>query len=338
MLELLLVFSIVCLVYFIKIYYVIKNKVDLKKNKRVENIFLLASRHELVLTKSIIKFLKGFDFDLALFNASNLSHAVKNQIIQEVLLPKARKYARSRNLVKKVLATEYFQLGMEKQDEIVMIKLLKDPILLVSQNAVLAAFKTSSKLLINMVIDLEVEKSRFYQSVNLGQLAGASKDLGRIIIERLAKESNPKVLAFGFLILAHLPVELDALTIAEQHLKSHNIELILNILNYLAHVKTQKTIQIIRNYLIAKQWEVRTRAVQLLGKLKDNASIDAMASMLRDQEWWVRHRAAEALGNLGAEGILKLEAQNPNVDRYAYEAAVQVLRSLEAKKISQEGN
>lgn len=330
--ESLFVIAIIVVIYLLKAYYFTRPKSNHKKNQAINGFLQTAIKKNILLSKSQLNLLRRFDFDLAMLGQLNLSLSLKTQLIQQVLLPKARRYTQNKDLVKRFLATEYFRFSMEKEDKILLVKLIHDGVLLVSLNAIQTAFKNGSPFLINSVIDHVGKKGRFYQSINLAFLAESSPSISNIIIERIQRETDPQINAFCFQLLAHLPANEHALILAQELLiNTTNLELKLNILNYLAHIQKPAAVEIIRRYLHDDNWVLRTRAVQLLGELKDKASIQTIAILLRDREWWVRHRAAEALGNLGENGIMVLKNQNPRIDQYAFDAANRVLRSIEIK-------
>ena len=101
-------------------------------------------------------------------------------------------------------------------------------------------------------------------------------------------------------------------------------------MNYAA--KNQYCFGMIKEYLDDEQWQVRAAAAKSLGMIKDYSALQALGKKLSDKEWWVRIRAAEALGELGDEGAQILKDQSMEKDKYAYEAASQVLLSDKFKR------
>ena len=51
----------------------------------------------------------------------------------------------------------------------------------------------------------------------------------------------------------------------------------------------------VRRYLDHPRWEVRVRAVEVLGRLGTVREAERLTAKLSDSEWWVRYRAAQAL-------------------------------------------
>jgi hypothetical protein len=341
--EMVIVVIFVIFAYLLKLYFVLNGKHRNKQIIQFRKILQYSLENQKKLSHRNIKlFRKSVSNILILVNEFNLEYKdteywpeLRQQVINEILRFKARHFAKSRNNFKKYLASRSFYFGIEKRDEPLIDNLLIDPILLVSLNASRVAFKYPSSKLINTIIDICSKGRRLQQSTFAFVIAEgleSFKKLITIIEERLNREEDPYVKTFCYHLLTQLPSHENAFSLAERDLESDNLELKLSVLDYLAHLNQKLAVTLISHCIDNKYWQVRVRAINLLGKLKDKASAQAIGEKLKDPQWWVRLRAAQALGELGDVGINILKSQSPEVDRYAYEAAQQVLISLQKAK------
>ncbi len=333
-LEEILILAFVVLTYGAKGYYELKTKRERIKNAKMRDILSTATKQKTLLTQPQINYLQPFDHSL-LFLIHELDSTdntpqwkeIRNQVIQQVVQPTARKLAKSSKSLKRYLATECFSFGTEPSDQNTIISLLQDPTLLISLNAARVAFKYPSPELINAVIDRFSREDRFQQSAYANMLAENSKQIAYIIEQRLLKEKNTQIKIFCYRLMTVFPPQKEMMAAAQHDITNEDLDLKLAVLTYLAHHKQSESITILRNFLTDKQWEVRSRAIQLLGDLKDIPSLPVIRNGLHDSDWWVRFRAAEALCKLGEQGIAILQAQDHTTDPYAYDVANQALIS-----------
>jgi len=266
------------------------------------------------------------EFDESIIRPINWED-LKQSLIANSLLPKARVYALSKNMYRRYLAIQCFQYGPLATDEASIIRLMHDKILLISLNAARIAFKFPSIGLINSMIDAFSQGRRLQQSVYAYAIHDeTSNQIVPIIEERLTEEKNPYTKAFCYRLLLQFPSTLLIVPSAEQDIESEVLDLKLAVINYLAHQNQQNSVSIIRKFANDSHWEVRAAVVRLLGVLNDSSSIGNIGEKLKDKEWWVRFRAAEALAALGQKGIDILKEQDPKSDRYAHEVAELILK------------
>jgi len=62
----------------------------------------------------------------------------------------------------------------------------------------------------------------------------------------------------------------------------------------------------VRRYLTDHRWQVRVRAIEVLGRLGTEDDHAELAPLLSDPEWWVRYRAARALCALPSANLERL--------------------------------
>lgn len=298
--------------------------------KTVEYLILLSSEshknkkpHLSRTKKNIAILLKAFatlDLKYKLPYWTNL----KEQLIQQILLPKARKLIWSRSLSKRFLAVECFQLRLKPEDQKYIIQLIQDKILLISLSAAFIALKQPTDQTINTIIDHYSKGRHLQQSLLLDTVKSSHPDAEKIITTRLESETDLFTKVFCYQLLRHLSSSHKIIPVLLQDLKSTNIPLKSAALRYYASC-SDCDLNFLRNFCSDPEWKIRVVTIQLLSQKKDLASIDKIALLLRDKEWWVRINAANALVKMGEAGIKILQNQNPDVDNYAYQVSQEVL-------------
>ena len=86
----------------------------------------------------------------------------------------------------------------------------------------------------------------------------------------------------------------------------------------------------VRPYLYHPQWEVRVRAVDVLGRLGTARDEGRLTAMLSDAEWWVRYRAAQALCALSSDLERVKRVRATHGDPFARDILAHVLAEREA--------
>ena len=250
---------------------------------------------------------------------------IRREIVDHIVLPKARVLATSRSWSKRYLACQAFGLGLENQDENTIKMLINDAIPLVAIHAATLATQLHSQTLLDDVIDAFAKNRRVQQALYTQILAHADVTLVPLIKNRLLREKNPYIRAFCYRTLTSLPDVKDEVNTVKDDLNSINIDLKLAALDYLHRHDPHSARDTCLNFLTNSPWEVRAKSAKLLGEMGSPSVATELEKCLHDEEWWVRINAAEALSHLGEEGILILKKQDPKVDRYAYDVAEQVL-------------
>lgn len=328
--------------YLTKMYYFFKKNYMLKAKEKIERLLVVMSsqeninlQQEIILQK-IQLFKKNLPVVLQIMvhldQDSNLLFwkKVRPFLISHVLLPQARKFAVSRDWLKRYLAVCCFNYKIETKDEHFLVRLIEDKRLLISLNASRIAVSLPTPKLLNTIIDTYAKGRRLQQSTFTGILSSSrSTALFQIIFERLAKEKNPYTKGFCYRLLAKLPSYGEISPTTEIDLKNNNIELKIAVINYLIH---NGKAELIRSYLQDEHWEVRAIVAKGLGELHDILSIPLLKEHLQDPAWWVRANSATALMQMGEEGIKILHEQNPDVDRYAFEAAQYAILALKSNR------
>jgi hypothetical protein len=334
LLEIALVVFFIIISYMGKLYYTLKYKRRDKTLVRLRKLIATAIKQDQELSLKEINSSKKLITDLLILirefdttQAGVISwQKIREQLFSSILRNKVKKYSYAGNWFKRYLAAQIYYLDIKLEDEEVIIKLLQDPILLVSINAAHVAFKYHNKKLLNAVIDTFYTKNRMEQSFYSHLVAeNIDPNVMQIIKQRIEHEKNEQVKIFCYRLLTELPSYGDIAHSALKDVQSGNFEMKIATLHYLAHDNRDKALPVLRQCLNDDHWEVRGAAINMLGELKDTESLPMLKEKLKDPQWWVRIRSAEALAKFGDVGLKVLKDQDPKIDRYAYEAATQVL-------------
>ncbi len=234
---------------------------------------------------------------------------LRTNIIDSIILPKARIYSKSASWNHRYIACQFFDLSFKKSDENFVASLMQDPIPIVSVAAVQLAIKHPSQHIIDVAIDIFSQGRRIQQSFYTQIISTADSNVSLFIINRIDKEKNPYIKAFCYRTLMHFPPTDTVVETINIDLHSSNIDLKISSLVYLAYSSPKLATAICINFLNNENWEVRAKSAQLLGALGDRSLAYLLEVCLKDPEWWVRVNAAEALAELGSEGIDILKRQ-----------------------------
>lgn len=342
--EMIVAMLLIMSAYFAKFYFMIK-KVIAKKNKiylkkklyYLLNNFKPLKQRDIRLCKKnifiLLELIQEFDRNSDLAYWSQL----KSELIHKVLKPRGRKLATSHLWFNRYLATQCFYFFLEKKDEIILAELIADPLAIISINAATAAAQAQNSYLINEIITKYSQINHFLQSVTIEILSHANINIKKIIMNRLAKETNINSKIFCYRYLARLPPQYEVIPTAAIDHASDNIELKIAVINYLANSIDKSVIDYVSKDASDPHWEVRAAVAKLLGRHGNSDVISVLDKLLKDRSWWVRVNAAQALANLGNDGINILKSQKPTVDRYAYETAQHILLIIQQKESVQLG-
>lgn len=251
---------------------------------------------------------------------------LKKEIAERVIYPKAKNLYKSWRPYKRYYAARYY-LTYYKPDYNPMIKrLIADPVMLVALNASRVAYKYESSDLINESISIFSTYRKMRQSIYVTIAKECDGKVAKIVVNRLCYEKDPYIRAFCYQLLTQLPTHERFDDRLQADIYSDILQLRINTLQYAAYHPDYR-------YYLAKciddeSWEIRAVAADWIGRTQYFPALPALAMRLADHAWWVRLRSAEALGKMGDKGIQILRNQKPETDRYAYDAAQQVLCNL----------
>lgn len=257
---------------------------------------------------------------------------IKNQLIDQVLKPQARVLASSRHWLNQYLAVECYAYGIDLKDESFLLKLIHHEILLVSLGAVRVVFMYPTARTVDVLIDVLAKGRRLNQSFFIEVLTKMTIDekkaLAPFFTIKLEHEEDPYVRSFCYRMAMHLATSSTVLERVEKDAMSDNLELTIAAINYLSMIPSTDSLDFLTKFTEDERFEVRAVVVKLLGQFQHETVIPLLESKLRDPVWWVRINAADSLLKIGKKGIVVLQRQSPEGDRFAYETAQKILITL----------
>ena len=334
-LQIFLIISLIIFEYVVKSHYFSRENRQHKRNSEMKDILIVLAQHsppsiDENTAKYFSRFISSLLSVIPAFRETYLAPQTElmQQLIEQILKPSARRLAPSIHWFNRYLAVNCFYYGFDTIDEPILIHLIEDKTLLVSLNAAHIGFNHPNPQIINKIIDHYAEKRHLQQSSFIETITNEMPEVSTIISNRLLNEHDVYVKIFCYRLLTKLPTDHQIISTAEQDIMSPHKELKIATLNYLGQFHQPETIRMIRTHLADTDWETRAITAKLLGKLKDQNAVSLLDNSLKDPKYWVRLNAAQALAEIGNEGIAILKAQDPNVDRFAYEISQEILDSI----------
>lgn len=327
--EIILVISFVFSTYTIKLYTYLSTKKYYKTIRRTytktKNILIenyQPKNHE-------IKFLKkNIRWVLSYLNYHKKPHHEPgfDKITSSILEPIAKKYKNSHFWYKRYLTTQCLKFNLYMVDDKDIKKLLQDPTIIVSLNITEAILNYEDSDYINIIIDhyaqgRHLQQSLFSQTFN----NHVTSEIVKKVYNRLDYEKDDYIRIFCYRILAKMNFCAQLPDFIHHDLVSKNIDLVIATLKFVSNGNKKQSLPILRTYLQNPIWQIRAACAKLLGRLKDTTVAARLAELLSDKEWWVRINSAVALSQLGRIGLEFLEAQTYEDDKYAYDAAQNIL-------------
>ncbi len=335
--QVILIILLLIFAYAIKVYCYYKLRRNLRITHAIEQCIadVLKSKDNEI-TSLMLPYKKQNIIVLDLINkfdatiATDAWNTVRNQLIDVIVLPQARGFSKSKQWYKRYIACRSFQLCLNlkrltKQDEDQIRILISDSVKLVSINAAILALRYNSQDMLDTVIDFFSIDRRVQQSLVSQVISGSDAGIIPLIMNRIKRETNPYVKAFCYRILIQLPFASETCETADIDVKSSTIDLRLAAIEYIFHNNPTASATLLIRLLNDEHWQVRARSAKLLGQTGDESFVSELEVCLKDPDWWVRNNAAVSLFALGQKGIFVLKNQNPTVDQYAYDMAMQVL-------------
>lgn len=260
--------------------------------------------------------------------SEHLRHFLE-ELSELVLKPSARTLSRSRKWLNRYVATLCFSYGFDEKDKLMILQLINDDIVLVSVNAAKIAVKFRNSFLINAMISYFSQGRRLQQSAYVELISKDNHNISSIIEDRLQEEKDLYVKIYCYRLLNKLPLSNNIIDKVKEDLEINSIDLKIAILNYISKIDDELKNDLLYTHAQAPHWEVKAVVAKLLDKVDSKKSLGLLDNMLKDSEWWVRINAAHTLGKKGKEGIEILKNQSPELDKFAYETATEVLRQIE---------
>lgn len=250
---------------------------------------------------------------------------IRKQVLNTIILPNARRYARSKQWTKRYIASQSFKLTMHPDDMNILKILIDDPVAIISIHSALIAVHYNSQFLVDAVITSFAKGRHIQQSLYAQLVSANSPYLVDFVHNRLYREQDPYVKIFCYRMLSNVAMHIELIDLAFSDMHSQHLELRLAAMVYVYTHDSEKAAPLLVTFLEDELWEVRARAAKLLGKIGKKTFAQPLETCLHDKAWWVRINAAEALAALGPSGVSLLKKQVASVDQYAYDAATEVL-------------
>ncbi|MCX7115227.1 MAG: HEAT repeat domain-containing protein [Gammaproteobacteria bacterium] len=257
---------------------------------------------------------------------------IRHQLIESIVLPNARRYAKSRRWGQRYLACQSFKLSLQAVDEPILKRLIHDPIPIISIHAALFAVNYNSQSLVDAVISYFAKGRRIQQSLYAQFISNKSPSLEKLFHHRLNHETDPYIKIFCYRTLSHPEFTSKPIKLAFTDAQSSHLDLQLAAMVYLYHHDPASATPLFLTFLTHEQWEVRAKAAKLLGKIGHATFAVPLETCLHDKVWWVRMNAAEALAALGEPGLAMLKKQTHGNDLYARDVAMAVLNARRSER------
>lgn len=321
------------ILYLTKIILYFRNKKLIKTQLKIEQLLPALVRDQVELTPNAATFLRCWIFlvlkTLHRYEQNTDTRLAFNKLLvmlkADVLLPVAAKLSESRRWFKRYTATLCYIYAFNEQCEKQVLKLIFDNILMVSINAAMIAVRYSNEKLINAMIDVFSDRRRIQQVICAEIIMQENNDISAILFARLVTEQDVYKKVFCYRLLLEVPSKDIMYPDVQQDLENKNIDLKIAALRYLAQLQTEFKAKLIQSLALDADWEVRAVVARLMGDFIDTKNVELLELMLTDKNFVVRVNAANSLLQEGDKGIAALLSQTPNRDKYAYEAAQQVL-------------
>lgn len=227
------------------------------------------------------------------------------------------KWLRSRSLRKKILAINTFGNLRERKayDEIERLTHHRDPI--ISLWAWRALLRIDFEETLGQHFSMIAERKDWSPTFVAKVLLESDKDLLSEPLVRLVEESYEKNV--GERQLARLISYLNVVHVRSSSPLIHKIlaesaqtEVVIACLRL---VKSDESLERVRELIKSERWEIRLQVVQTLGRLGHDEDLELLIDSLNDLDWWVRYRAASALmimPSMTEEKIADLAENLPN--------------------------
>lgn len=318
--EFSLIILMIFVTYFAKFSSWLLNRRREKLKLQIE-AFLLRSMNERKFNlKQVKRRYKKIQFLFPIFCKLDEEHrnnpnwlSLRGELINQLLLPLARKRARSRRWLLRLYAADIFKIVYELKDEPLLLRLLRDRIPLVYLHSIETAVKNESEAGINAIITRMAKMSWITQTMYLAPFEKATPIIREYVIKRLNVANEESVRAECYKILMKFnkqqPINWDI----QADLKSTNYELRLSALKFYIYVEGDKAVPIMITMLKDPHYEIKIVALQGLVKFKVKEALGPISLCLSDLDWRVKMNAAHALKSFGSEGNNLLKNKSPEL-------------------------
>lgn len=298
---------------------------SLVKNRKVEEITnnalnkMMQQKKFILLpySKPTANFLKVLDIYNEKHKHDPLWQKLLSQIMQEQVLPKARKFV-NKKWYKQYLLLKCYTFYITQEDEKYVIKLLDEnlPVLLINATKIIT--KISKKPIYIAFIYRLSKAHPSLQKIAVLQLAPC-EILQTALDEILSKETEPTIISTCFLIIRNASNGPDFYHHVEKAISKQNLELQISAIKTLPFTNQEKAFVKLTQLCEISNWLLRNATVKAFGHIKSNAVIPYLLKALSDDEWWIRVNAAKKLSlhsKQAREQLTIAGSANPDIKKY----------------------
>ena len=204
-----------------------------------------------------------------------------------------------------------------------LARLLQDPEEEVREAALFALGRVGSRQALEQMLDAIGGGDRWAQGKVAEAVEEAGGDSRRVLAEML-KDDNAQRRAFAAEVMGGIGSEEEAGCLVKA-LRDDEVDVRARAAGSLGRMRSRAARPALLQAMDDPAWEVRAQAVKALGRIGEQEDATRLALALRDGEWWVRNNASAALRDMGEAGEGPLIEMLWDEDRFAREAAAQVL-------------
>jgi len=298
-LEFLLVFLFILLVYVTKLFFLLRNVYV--KNRIKKNTYLLNKYKKDGDYRPFYK-IRSADLLLPLLNQTDLSREQKIELVKKIILPKTLQYQHSRNWQKRYRLLVSLKYYLKKQFYPNLILLIGDSIPIVSIEAAKLGSSVNDRRVYKAILETLLQCDHTNQAIYIDNLH-KNKAMLPFLLEQLKQHSNSQLKKIIYDLLLHIGCDASFYEVARDDSIHGHRNMRLAAIRILPYTDIKKAGDILRPLAQEEDWLVRNIAVQSLGVLGDDRYIPDIIKLLKDPVWWVRVSAARALVQFGEIGL-----------------------------------
>lgn len=250
---------------------------------------------------------------------------IKEKIAKSYLLPAARQLAGSNSSKKRNFAANCFSLVPLAEDNKFILKLLDDPIFLVSSIAAQAAMKLEIRTSFYKILLLMSRSEGFTYCYYRDLLIDNMTIRNFAFLQKIAAQNlDPAVHLACLHLLISRRLSFSA-TFLKRDIKSSNPAIRMAALKIFVRYPQHSFFNLFLECTKSSDPDIRIEGIKGIEFFPSPIVYFELTKMLSDNNWQVRLQASKSLKLLAPEGEAILRAQDPGIDLKAYEVAQYVL-------------
>lgn len=246
---------------------------------------------------------------------------LKREIMEKYLIPKTRRWSKSRSWKKRNFTARCFALCPQPEQAQDILRLVDDPDFLVRSFAAIAAIEIKSKDGVHKILE-QMSQNQGYTHAYYRDILLQSKSLEifRWIEEMAASEADLSLHVSCLDVLAGTTLTIN-LPFLRQDLHSPNLKVRLAAVKVFANNLQVDSMGVLTQSLDDPNEDIRAAAILGIEHFASPNTLLKLTEALSDPCWTVRIQAAQSLKKMGLVGKRVLEKQDPLTQQAAYEAA-----------------